>query len=77
MTAPATITLTLHIEREMHDAILVRAPETDAAPVWLPVSQIHLSPERVGRRAMVTMPMWLARRKNLIAVADANQGRLL
>ena len=71
------LTLTLHLERESTDAILVRRPEAETAPVWLPITQIEIAPERVGRRVMVTLPKWLAAAKGLIAKPDPNQGSLL
>ena len=71
------LTLTLHLEGESDLAILVRRPEAETAPVWLPLTQIEVAPERVGRRVMVTLPRWLAESKGLIARPDPNQGSLL
>jgi hypothetical protein len=73
---PNKLTLTLHLEREDREALLVRRPEAETAPVWLPLSQIEMAPERVGRRVMVTLPCWLAEAKGLVAKPDPLQGRL-
>ena len=77
MSPPDKITLTLHLEREERESILVRRPQSEAAPIWLPISKIEVAPERTsGRLLMVTLPLWLAKDKGLVAVADPNQGRL-
>jgi hypothetical protein len=68
------LTLTLHLESETRESVLVRMPNSDAAPVFLPVSQV--APERAGRLLMVTLPRWLAESKGLVAKPDPNQGRL-
>lgn len=73
---PAKLTLTLHLDRDSAEAIFVRLPDAETAPVWLPLSQIEVAPERQGRLLMVTLPRWLAEAKGLIAKPDPNQGRL-
>jgi hypothetical protein len=70
------LTLTLQLERDSAEALLVRRPEAETAPVWLPLTQIEVAPERVGRRVMVTLPRWLAESKGLIAKPDPNQTSL-
>ncbi len=72
----ASITFTLHLESETRESILVRLPGSEAAPVFLPLSQIEVAPERAGRLLMVTLPRWLAISKGLVAKPDPNQGRL-
>ena len=70
------LTLSLYLERDDAAAMLVRLPNAETAPVWLPLSQIQIAPERQGRLLMVTMPRWLAESKGLVAKPDPNQGRL-
>lgn len=76
MTPPARITVTLFLERDDNASILVRKPEAETAPVWLPLRQIEIAPERHGRLIMVTMPLWLAEEKGFAVKPDPNQGRL-
>lgn len=77
MTADTSkLTLSLYLERDDVAAMLVRLPNSETAPVWLPLSQIHVAPERQGRLLMVTLPRWLAETKGLVAKPDPNQGRL-
>ena len=73
---PAKLTLTLHLENETRESILARLPNSEAAPVFLPISQIEVAPERAGRLLMVTLPRWLAESKGLIAKPDPNQTSL-
>jgi hypothetical protein len=75
-SARDNLTLTLHLENETRESILVRLPNSDGAPVFLPVSQIAVAPERAGRLLMVTLPRWLAESKGLIAKPDPNQTSL-
>lgn len=77
MADKTVISLTLQLEREEQDSICVRLPGSEGAAVFLPVSQIVLAPERLGRRILVTMPRWLAESKGLISKPDPNQGVLL
>lgn len=74
--APEKLTFTLQLEEETRESILVRLPRSEVAPVFLPISQIEVAPERQGRLLMVTMPRWLAETKGFIAKPDPNQGRL-
>jgi len=46
------------------------------APVVLPLSQITVE-QGIGRQLRITMPMWLAKDRNLVASPDARQGSFL
>lgn len=75
-SSQAKLTLTLHLERETAAAVLVRRPDAETAPVWLPLAAIEVAPERAGRRLMITLPRKLAEQKGLLATAGAGQGSL-
>lgn len=75
-SASDKLTFTLQLESETRDSILVRPVNSEAAPVFLPISQIEVAPERQGRLLMVTLPRWLAEHKGFVSKSDPNQGRL-
>ena len=69
-------TITLLLVRNGRDAVLMRVPGSDVAPIWLPRSRIVLT-QRAGDEFTVQMPDWLAREKGLIATAGLDQLSLI
>ncbi len=72
--APITLTMVLH--RDEGAGLRVSLEGAAGAPVVLPLSQISVE-QGIGRQLRITMPMWLAKDRNLIASPDARQGSFL
>ncbi len=82
-----TLVLNLLLDDPGKSAIHVADPTDAGITCWLPRSQIRIEESssgsglgrpqgRHGSTLRVTMPLWLARAKNLHAAASAEQGNL-
>lgn len=70
------VVVVVELLEERSQAILVGSTSDAAISCWLPLSQIKVDLAQRGRTLRVTMPLWLARAKNLATEAGAGQGSL-
>lgn len=73
---PVTLVLNLITDRPHQDAIRVSDTSIAGITAWLPRSKIKVEPVALGRTIRVTMPLWLAREKNLAPGDIQGQGSL-
>lgn len=66
MSRSELVDLHVVIRKETELAVLVRDPDGDKLPVWLPKSKIEIEwSDQHHSRAVITMPSWLAEREGL------------
>lgn len=70
------IVVVVELLEERAQSILVGSTSDAAISCWLPLSQIRVDMAQRGRTLRVTMPLWLAREKRLVAEAGEGQGSL-
>lgn len=74
---PVTMVLNLLRDEPSYAAIYVAEMTDSGVTAWLPRKQITVFGAQGGARTIrVTMPLWLARAKNLTAEAGEEQGSL-
>lgn len=67
---------TLHLHQDRPASVLVSTDGVKENAVFLPKSDITISPERIGSQIVVLVPDWLVVREGLLAKAGAGQGNL-
>lgn len=71
------VTMVLNLLRDDDKAIYVAETTDSGVTAWLPRSQIQIFGAQGGARTIrVTMPLWLARAKNLATDVPEGQGSL-
>ena len=71
------VSLVLNLLRDEPKAIYVAETSDSGVTAWLPRSQIEIFGAQGGSRTIrVTMPLWLAREKNLATDVPEGQGSL-
>lgn len=76
MIATDSVTLVMTLHREDGQGLRVSLDGDERTAVVLPKSQVRVE-AGAGRAVRVTMPMWLARDRNLLSTTDDRQGSFL
>jgi hypothetical protein len=73
---PVAMVLNVLLDDPGKAAIYVAETTRDGVTAWLPRKQITIFGAQSGRTIRVTIPLWLARAKNLATDVGAGQGSL-